>query len=118
MGNPSFPERLPLPFFAPVKRSYVAEGVRPGLAPAHAGALEPLADHRLAGALDDARADLPALGLVLRVLHAVQVVREVLLHPRALLAQRRRLPRRPGPLAQHRQRRRPALLLQQAAPGL
>src|SRR5262245_21649944 len=116
MGEPALPERLPLPFLAPVERSYVADGVRPRLAPAHARPLEPLPHHRLARALHRPATYLPALRLVLGVLHPVHVVPEVALHPVTLLAQRPRLPLRPLPVAQHRQRRRPALLLQQAAP--
>src|SRR5688572_6126831 len=102
MGEAALPERLPLPLFAAVKRAGMANSVCPGLAPAHARPLLPLPHHRLAGTLHHPAADLPALGLVLRVLHPPQVVLEVALHLAPLLSQRRRRPGWPLPVAQHR----------------
>src|SRR4051812_4900720 len=94
----SVPESGPLSLFAAVERADVAEGMRAGFAPAHARAFEPLADHRLAGALHDPAAYLPSLRQILRVLHPVQVVAEIAVHLLLLLPQRRRLPRRPLPV--------------------
>ena len=55
----------------------VAEGVGAGFAPAHAAAFQAVADHALAGRFDHARADLPAILHVGRVVGAVQIVPQI-----------------------------------------
>src|SRR5262249_26475328 len=115
VGVVALPERLPLPLLAAVQRPHLADPVRAVLPPAHPRQLQPLPHHRLARALHRTAAEVPALRLVLRVLHPVQVLAEVLRHL-GQLRPYRRPPRRPVPFAQHRQRRRPPFLLEQLAP--
>src|SRR5207248_2947156 len=100
-GGPALPERLPLALLATVQGASVAQRVRALFPPAHPRPLQPLTYHRLARTLHRPTADLPALGLVLRVLHPMHVVAEVLRHPRQLLPQSLRLPWAEVPLLAH-----------------
>src|SRR5262245_13217515 len=109
------PEALPLPSLPAEEGAQVADAVGSALAPAHPPALEPLPHHRLARALHRPRPDLPAPPLVLRVVHAVPLVREVAHHLAVPLLRRRRPPaqlQRP----QARRLRRSAPRLQPPAP--
>ena len=59
-----------------VQGADVAEFVCAGFVPAHAAAFEAFTDHILAGRFDRARADLPAVFEVARVVGTVQVIAE------------------------------------------
>ena len=59
------------------QRTERQDGLCTGAAPSHSGALEPLRDQRLAGGLDDARADGQMTGLGVGVAHAMTVAPEV-----------------------------------------
>src|SRR5262245_3957450 len=113
-GEIATPERIPLTSLATVQGAEVAHGVGPVLAPPHAGQLQPLADHRLAGALHRAAADAPALGQVLGVLHPVRVAFQVADQFLGRLAQAR--PARPLPLAQDGRQDRATFVLEQLPP--
>lgn len=82
------PEGVPLAGFAEVERPEVADGVRARFAPAHPGAFQSVAHHGLAGALDRPRADLPSFRNVARVVHAVEVVAEVIRYTLVSLLER------------------------------
>ena len=56
----------------------VAHGVGAAFLPTHAGAFESLGDEALAAGLNGARADLPAVRVVTRIVHAMLMVAEVL----------------------------------------
>jgi len=62
---------------ADVVRLAHAHGVGAVFAPAHAAAFETIGHHRLARALDRSRADLPAVGPIVRIVHAMVMVAEV-----------------------------------------
>src|SRR5690242_615854 len=55
----------------------MAEGVAAGGAPTHAAAGQAVIDDGFAGALDGTRADLPALAQVVRIVHLVLMITEV-----------------------------------------
>src|SRR5438477_12713190 len=93
----------------------MAEGVCAFLPPAHAAALEPLADHALAGTLHYPAADAPALGAVGRVIHALHLVAEVPHHLRAAVSRRAAARLQPAECLQHRLA---SLVLEAVAPGV
>ena len=62
---------------AEVQRAEVADGVGAVFAPPHTAALESIGNHCLAGALHGAGADLPTIGQIAWVVHAMPMVLEV-----------------------------------------
>src|SRR3990170_3068668 len=104
----------------------MADGVGAVLAPPHAAALESIRDHRLAGALHRARANLPTVGHVARIVHAMVMVLKVAYAVGVCCSGRSRAPgsrfcRVPGRLAQLKlfergQHRRTSFVLQLMTP--
>ena len=74
------PVGLPLTIPALEQGPQMAHRVRTGRAPPHPGALEPLADDRLARRFDRTGADRLTFGPVARVVHPVHLVAEVTHH--------------------------------------
>lgn len=70
----------------------MTDGIGTVFAPAHAGAFEALSHDRLARRLDRPGADLPALRLVVRIVHAMHVVADILHQFTVRLAGRRATP--------------------------
>ncbi len=73
----SFPEVFPLSSLAEIEGAEMANGVGAVFAPAHAAPFEPIGDHRFAGALDGAGADLPAVGDISGIIHAMLMILKV-----------------------------------------
>src|SRR5262245_61368576 len=113
-GGIAIPEGLPLSLLAAIAGPEMADGMRPVLAPAHPGQLQPLAHHRLAGGLHRPAADTPAPRRVFGVLRPVRVPLQV----SGQLGHRLVQARSPGPvpLAQDRRQHGAALLLEPPAP--
>ena len=72
------PEGVPAAGLAEIESPKMADGIRAGLAPAHAASLQPVAHDRFAGRFHRARADLPPVADIGGVVHPVLVVAEVL----------------------------------------
>src|SRR4051812_14115002 len=70
----ALPEGLPLALVTLEHGAQLAEPTRPVFPPPHPRQLHPLPHHRLAAALHRARADLPALRPVVRIIHPPVVV--------------------------------------------
>src|SRR6266478_606465 len=91
--------------------------VCPTLTPTHSRTLEPTTDHRFTRAFDCTRPDVPAVRLVLGILHAMRLIAEVTQHFVQNLPEAD-TPRRPLPRVPQRQQRPAPFLLEQSLPLL
>ena len=101
-GDPAVgPERIPLSLLTQEQGSQMADRIGPLVAPPHPRALHSPADDRLTRRLHRARADLPPLGPIARIVHPMALVAEVGHHPLPCRP-RRGFPARSRPSSQAR----------------
>src|ERR1700722_12342817 len=74
------PERFPLTWFTLKEGTKMRDRVGSIHAPTHPAPAESLADDRLTARFHRTRADLPAFGLIRRVVHSVRILADILRH--------------------------------------